>query len=232
MPKRESKFLKKQKMMLGIIGVVVIAVTVYLFTMVISDKVEGEFIEGEHFFALEKPRRVRGDKIEVMEFFSYGCIHCYNLDDDLADWANERSEQVHLVRTPVIANDLWRNLGKAHYGLIQLGILDDNHVRLFKEIHDGKRNLNSLEKIAAILANSDVSEAELLAAFTSEEVTQQVNRADNLARRFKIASVPNLVVNGKYRVSASRDVGLIKMLDVADYIIEQETQLKTSVPAG
>ena len=115
---------------------------------------------------------------------------------------------------------------------MELGILDQNHVRLFKEIHDGKRNLNTLEKIAAILATSEVSEEELLAAFTSEQVTQKVNRADNLARRFKIASVPNLVVNGKYRVSASRDVGLIKMLDVMDFLIEQETELKTNPPAG
>ena len=232
MSKRESKFLKKQKLALSVIGVVVIAVAVYLFTIVISDTVEGEFVEGEHFFAIEKPRRVRGDKIEVMEFFSYGCIHCYNFDDDLTEWANDRSSQVALVRTPVIANDLWRNLGRAHYGLMELGILDQNHVRLFKEIHDGKRNLNTLEKIAAILATSEVSEEELLAAFTSEQVTQKVNRADNLARRFKIASVPNLVVNGKYRVSASRDVGLIKMLDVMDFLIEQETELKTNPSAG
>jgi thiol:disulfide interchange protein DsbA len=168
----------------------------------------------------------------VMEFFSYGCIHCYNFDDDLTDWANEKASQVTLVRTPVIANDLWRNLGRAHYGLIELDILEENHLRLFKEIHDGKRNLNTLEKIASILATSEVSEDELLAAFTSEQVTQKVNRADNLARRFKIASVPNLVVNGKYRVGASRDVGLIKMLDVVDFLIQQESDLKTNSPAG
>ena len=232
MANRDTKFLKKQKMALGVTGVVVIAVAVYLFTVVISENVEGEFVEGKHFFAIEKPRRVRGDKVEVMEFFSYGCIHCYNFDDDLTEWANDKTSQVTLIRTPVIANDLWRNLGRAHYGLIELERLEENHLRLFKEIHDGKRNLNTLEKIAAILATAEVSEEELLAAFKSEQVTQKVNRADNLARRFKIASVPNLVVNGKYRVSASRDVGLMKMLDVMDFLIKQETELKTNPSAG
>ena len=188
--------------------------------------VEG-FNEGTHYFLLENPRRIRGDKVEIMEFFSYGCVHCYNLDDDLIDWVKKNGDKITFVRTPAIANEQWRVYGRAYYAMETNGLLEVNHSRIFREIHGTKRNIPTAEKFAELLGDEN-TEA-FLTAFNSLPTTQKIERADQLARRFKIATVPNIVVNGKYLVKASTNVGLSRMLDVIDHLIELE---KNTIPSS
>ncbi len=88
----------QQKIAVGAVAVIVIALIGYFSTLVVKDlPILGNFVEGEHYTLLEKPRRIRGEKIEVMEFFSYGCIHCYNFDPDLTDWVEANSDWDHAV---------------------------------------------------------------------------------------------------------------------------------------
>jgi len=103
--------------------------------------------------------------------------------------------------------------------------LSENHTMLFREIHDVKRNLGTAENLTSyIAANSNLTEEEFSSVFNSTDINQKLGRATQLSRRFKIASVPNMVVNGKYRVQAGGSVGLSRMLDIMDYLIEQETK--------
>ena len=220
--KKQSRFLKQQKLVLGIGIAVVVAILGYLSSVLVTDAPLGAFSEGEHYYLLENPRRIRGDKIEIMEFFSYGCIHCYNFDEDLADWVDENQDKITFVRTPVLANESWRILGRTYYTFQELDLLEQNHTRLFREVHDVRRNLNSVDKLAKFFSDDNITADEFAAAYHSMNVSRNFNRAEQLARRFKIASVPNLVVNGKYLVKASGSVGLTRMLDVMDHLIEKE----------
>ena len=221
MTKKQTRFLHKQKMALGIGIALVMGIILYLSTLLVSETplIDG-FKEGEHYFLLENPRRIRGDKVEVMEFFSYGCVHCYNLDDDLEDWVEERNDKITFIRTPAVANELWRVFGRAYYTMEAHNLLDEQHKRVFREIHEVRRNINSAEKFAELLMPEDTET--FLKTFNSLPVSQKLERGDQLARRFKIATVPNLVVNGKYLVKASQSVGLSRMLDVIDHLIELE----------
>ena len=228
MSKRESKFLRKQKFALGVIGTLVIAVTVYLFTVVISDKVEGEYIEGEHYFAIEKPRRIRGDKVEVMEFFSYGCVHCYNFDPILADWVEENNQQVKFTRMPAVANEYWRVLGQTYFTMEKLGLLDEYHFKMFREVHDVKRSFATVNLLANYFDGNGTTAAEFETAFSSPEVLQKVSLADKMSRRMKVASVPTIVVAGKYQVNVTRSVGTARMLDVMDFLVEKELSERQS----
>ncbi|MBL4682842.1 MAG: thiol:disulfide interchange protein DsbA/DsbL [Pseudomonadales bacterium] len=225
MSAKQSRFLKKQKIALGISIALVMLILAYLSTLLIEETpfIDG-FKEGQHYSLLENPRRIRGDKIEVMEFFSYGCIHCYNLEDDLLDWTEDKKESVKFIRTPVIANEQWRTFGRAYYAMQAEGLLEANHKRVFREIHEVRRNQNLAERFSEFLfSNSQSEEKEsFIKSFNSLPITQKIERADQLARRFKIATVPNLVVNGKYLVRASSSVGLSRMLDVVDHLIELE----------
>jgi len=225
MSAKQSRFLRKQKIAVGVGAGVVVLILVYLSTLLIKETpfIDG-FKEGQHYFLLENPRRIRGDKIEVMEFFSYGCIHCYNLEDELTDWIEDRKDSVNFVRVPAIANEQWRTFGRAYYTMQSEQLLAANHKRVFREIHDVKRNLNSAESFAEFLVPDKDSEKRdsFIKTFNSLPITQKIERGDQLARRFRIASVPNLVVNGKYLVRASSGVGLSRMLDVVDHLIELE----------
>ncbi|MFT7685785.1 MAG: thiol:disulfide interchange protein DsbA [Candidatus Azotimanducaceae bacterium] len=221
MSSKQSRFLQKQKLAVGFFAAIVLLVLAYLAVILVKEApmVEG-FTEGVHYFALENPRRIRGETVEVMEFFSYGCIHCFNLDDDLNDWVEENGDKIKFVRTPVIANEQWRLYGRAYYAMQANDLLDANHKRVFREIHDSKRNIPTPEKFADVLGLENPEP--FLEVFNSLSITQKVERADQLARRFKIATVPNIVVNGKYLVRASNSVGLSRMMDVIDHLIELE----------
>jgi len=222
---KQSRSLQQQKIAVGVFAAVVIGILAYLVSYVIQDAPMGEFVEGDHYTLLQQPRRIRNDRVEIMEFFSYGCIHCYNFDDDLADWTEENQNNISFVRTPVFSNDQWRIYGRTYYTLEQLGILEENHVQFFREIHEARKKLDSVEKISALFATDDISEEDFLLAFNSPSVAQKAQRADELARRFKIASVPNIVVDGKYLVRATNSVGLSRMLDVMDFLVEKETAI-------
>ena len=222
MVNRRAKFVQQQKLIVGGIAVVVIGVLAYLTTLVLSESSTEGFVEGEHYTLIEDPRRIRGDKIEVMEFFSYGCIHCYNFDDEIEAWAAERQDTVSFKQTPAVANELWRNFGRAYYTMETLGILEDGHTLMFKQVHDARRNLQSAEDIADVLAINGVTEEAFISTFEDRDTEQKLVRADQMARRYKVATVPSLVVHGKYHIRVNGSIGFSRMLDVADFLVQKE----------
>jgi hypothetical protein len=83
MANKKNKFLQQQKLAIGAIVAIAVAVVIYFSTLVVTDVPDGEFAEGRHYMKLEEPGKVRGKKDVVMEFFSYGCIHCFNFDPEI-----------------------------------------------------------------------------------------------------------------------------------------------------
>ncbi len=227
MVKKAKTFLVKQKIAVGVVAMIVLIVIGYFSTLVIKDTpILGEFVEGEHFTVLENPRRVRGPKIEVMEFFSYACIHCYNFDPALSDWARENETNVDFVRTPAVSNDYWRTLGRNYYTLEKLGLLAQSHLPFFREVHEVKRNFTNPERIADYFDGKGTTRNAYLQTFNSTDITRKITLADQLGRRLQVAAVPTIVVHGKYMVRTTRSVGTARMLDVMDYLVNREIEVQ------
>lgn len=235
--KKRSATLVKQQIAVGIGAVFVIGVLVYLSTMVLRDAPLGEFVEGEHYQVVENPRRIRDERVEVMEFFSYGCVHCYNFDPALQDWVEEQGDSIRFVRTPAIASEQWRVLGRAYYAMEELNILDENHYDMFRAIHDAGTDLSNVDKLAAWFDSRGVTAEEFRAAYNSLPVDNKVRLADQMSRRMRIASVPTVIVDGKYRVGITRTVGPSRMLDVMDHLVtktaaSEESESPTPATGG
>ncbi|MBV1877813.1 MAG: thiol:disulfide interchange protein DsbA/DsbL [Pseudomonadales bacterium] len=224
MSKKQSRLLMQQKLALGSLITLVAGILIYFTIIIETTGPAGAFVEGEHYFLLDTPRRIHTDKIEIMEFFSYGCIHCFNFDDELTEWVQTNETRINFVRNPLVANESWRILGQAYYTMEELGDLNVNHNKLFQELHVARRVLSSGMALAGFLTNNAESKATFISTFNSSSVTAKVNRADALARRFKISSVPNIVVNGKYLVKATRDITFSGMLEVMDFLVQKELQ--------
>jgi thiol:disulfide interchange protein DsbA len=221
--RKESRFLKQQKVALGVFAAIIAGTVGFLFWLTIEDAPLGEFVEGEHYQLIENPRRIRSDQIEVLEFFSYGCIHCYRFDPDLVDWVESKGDIISFQRIPAIGSDYWRLLGRNYYALQQLDELDQQHMKLFRAIHDARDTFPNPESLFSYFEDIEGYEQ----AFRSAEVSSQITRADTLARRMKIASVPAIVIQGKYLVRASGAVGPKRMLDVMNHLIEKELAART-----
>jgi len=222
MVKRQSRIIVKQKIAVAVFCTLAIGIVAYLTWVTIADAPLGEFVEGEHYQLIEKPRRIRSDKIEVMEFFSYACVHCYNFDPMLADWLEEKGDQVNFVPVPAVANDTWRLLGRNFYTLQELGLLDQFHMAFFRAIHESRQVFNSPEKIFDYFSRAGIEDDTYETAFRSAAVNTKLSRADQMARRLKVSAVPSIVIQGKYLVRTTGSIGPKRMLDVMDYLIEKE----------
>lgn len=233
MAQKVRSFLMLQKIAVGGMVLIVVVLIGYFSTLVVKDSpILGNFIDGEHYTLLEKPRRIRDEKIEVMEFFSYGCIHCYNFDPGLSDWIEANIDKINFVRMPVVSNDYWRILGRNYYTMDKLGIVDEYHLPFFREIHEVKRNFASLNRLGDYFDGKGTTAEEYRQVFSSPEISRKIAVADQMARRLQVASVPTIIVHGKYMIHPTRSVGTARMLEVMDFLVEKELEEKSNERSG
>ena len=146
-----------------------------------------------------QPTNVAPGKVEVVEFFWYGCGHCFKLDPAIEAWRSKGKPQyVEFVRVPAMWNDTLRMHARLYYTAEALGKLDELHSTIFREIHVNNDPLSTLPQITAFFKQHGVSSDEFQKAFASFAVESKLQRADFLNRRFGIDSVPQVAVNGKY----------------------------------
>ena len=189
---------------------------------------DGSYAEGEHYRTLARalPRSAGDDgKVEVLEFFWYGCPHCYRLEPYLEAWANESMpENAEFVQVPAALNPSWKVHARAFYVAKSLGVLDTVHGALMEAIHvDGKR-LDEKQSLSEFFVNQGVDKADFEKAYDSFAVETGLRRAAFLAERAGINSVPSVIVAGKYETSVSMAGGHEQLLEVIDYLVAQEAE--------
>ena len=146
-----------------------------------------------------QPTNVAPGKVEVLEFFWYGCGHCFKLDPAIESWRGKGKPQyVEFVRVPAMWNDTLRMHARLFYTAEALGKLEALHSTIFREIHVNNDPLNTVEQMTAFFKKQGVSADEFQKTFASFAVESKLQRADFLNRRYQINSVPQLAVNGKY----------------------------------
>lgn len=164
------------------------------------------FKEGQHYQKIvpAQPTGVAAGKVEVAEVFWYGCTHCFSLDPAIESWrAKGKPGYVEFTRIPAMWNDTTRLHARVFYTAELLGKLDQLHSLIFREFHVSGNQLNTVDKISAFFQQHGVSKDEFTKAFSSFTVETKLQRADMMNRRYRINSVPTMIVNGKY----SADVG-------------------------
>tara|TARA_Y100000741_G_C18231281_1_gene549924 strand:+ start:681 stop:1517 length:837 start_codon:yes stop_codon:yes gene_type:complete len=194
-------------------------------------KKDWEFKESEHFMRLVPAQPTIGgpDKVEVTEFFYYGCIHCMTFEPYINDWKKDIPDNVRFERIPALWNPLLRLHGRMYFTkeiLTENGKLKDPEgfrARVFREWHNKKNYMSSAEAIQEIFLEFGVSEDDFKKTFESFQVAQKLRLADDLARRYGIASTPTMVVNGKYRTGAGEAGSYPKLMRVIDELIERES---------
>ncbi|MFT5888017.1 MAG: thiol:disulfide interchange protein DsbA [Zhongshania sp.] len=181
-------------------------------------------VDGERYIRIIQPVRTSSpDKIEVTEVFWYGCSHCFDFDPMLEAWAKQLPADVEFRRSPAMWNDLMTVHAKAFYTAEALGVIDSIHGPLFNAINVERSQLRDADAIEKLfLAHSDVSAEKFRKTFDSFGVNSQVKQADARARAYGIAGTPELIVNGKYRVTGRSAGGKAEMLKVAEQLIAKE----------
>jgi thiol:disulfide interchange protein DsbA len=180
-----------------------------------------DLLEGRDWRPLTPPRpgAVPG-KIEVLEFFSYGCPHCADLNPLIKPWAGLLPGDVAFRRIPVsFGRAAWANLARLYFGLELTGDLGRLDEAVFNAVTRERRNLYTDKAILAWLQDQGADATAFEALFRSFAVETQVAQSDALARDFKIDAVPTLVVDGRYVVLARDTKGFPEILAIADGLI-------------
>ena len=181
--------------------------------------VHAGFEEGKHYMVLPFPAQVEtGDKIEVREFFWYGCPHCYVLEPVLANWLKKIPANAQFVRNPGTA-PRWMIHAQTYYTFEALGVLEKLHGPFFKAMQDKPGAFNDEKAIADFAASQGVDRKKFDDAFNSFGVRLKLEKAKQFNQDLNISSVPTLVVDGKYMTTASMAGGEEQMLKLLDDLI-------------
>lgn len=171
-----------------------------------------------------QPTRTPG-KIEVLEFFSYGCNHCKNLQPILAAWAAKLPADASLRRVPVsFSRAPWARLARIYYALEVTGEVEKYDGAVFKALHEENANFNSDEAVVSWAAGKGIDGRKFADALASFGVQSMVPRGDQEAAAYKIEGVPTLIVDGRWLVV--NDGNYPRMLAVADALIEKARKEK------
>jgi thiol:disulfide interchange protein DsbA len=160
---------------------------------------------GRHYRRLSpaQPTSSGADQVEVAEIFWYGCPHCYTFDPYIESWLASKPDYINFVRIPALWNPLLQLHARAFYTAEALGKVEEMHTPFFRELHVNRNPLNTEEGLQEFFAGFGVDAAAFESAFNSFSVNLKMQRADELAKRYRISSVPTVVINGKYTADAT-----------------------------
>ena len=183
-----------------------------------------DIVEGRHYRLLTpaQPTSSSPDQIEVAELFMYMCPHCYSFEPFIDQFLADKPSYVSFVRIPASFNKIARVHAKGFYAADTLGVLEDVHIDFFRAYHTENKRLADDKAIVDFLATKGVAREEAEKAMKSFVVDTKLRQADNLVRRYRIDSVPTLVINGKYVTSGAMAGSMDKLEDIVDYLVAKE----------
>jgi thiol:disulfide interchange protein DsbA len=187
------------------------------------------FVEGEHFERLPIAVETRDpNKVEVVEVFSYACVHCYSFDPTLDAWRHSQNDGVIFRRVPAIFNQTWELLAQAFFTAEVLGVTEKVHTPMFTAIHRDGTDLRNPALLASLFeTHADIGEQQFMQVFNSFSVRSMVQQAKAHGKAYRVTGVPSLVVNGKYRVDGRLAGDNSTMLRVVDYLLGEEAAAMT-----
>jgi thiol:disulfide interchange protein DsbA len=170
--------------------------------------------------------------IEVLEFFSYGCPHCYEFYPLVTTWAAKLPKDVVFKRVAAgLGRTAWTNLAKTYYALETTGDLARVDGQLFHAIHEEHAPLFDEKAISQWVAQHRVDAAKFNTAFESFGVNTKANQADDMVENYKVDGVPTLTVDGKYVVLGNSFEQILQNADAVIAMVRAEKAAGGPVPA-
>ena len=182
-----------------------------------------EKAQGYSVLSVAQPTQDK-NKVEVIEFFWYGCPHCYQFEPHLNEWLKTKPKNVNFIRQPAPFNETWAKHAKAYYVAEALNIVDKVHADFFDAIQNKQQPLETEEELVKFFVAHGAKEAAVHEAYKSFGVDTKLRQASAMAPRYGITGVPTLVINGKYVTSGSVAGSHENMIKVLNQLIAQESK--------
>lgn len=182
-------------------------------------------VAGTDYELIDPPAPPKSDKIEVVEAFSYGCIHCFHAAPAVSAWRKTLPATVHFEYLPAAFRQDFAMLARAYYTAESLApdVIEKSHDDFFKAIFVDRKPMASLEDIGNFYAAYGIKSDTFKLSTHGFVVEARLKRADDLFRSYGINGTPTFVINGKYRVQAKAGGTPEEMLETVDALIRKES---------
>ncbi len=163
-----------------------------------AQSLAADLVLNKDYRMLDKPQPVEtGKKIEVIEFFSFSCPHCKDMEPFLTAWIKKLPADVQLRRIPVQFSPPWVGTAKVWYTLEAMN--EEKLVpEVFAAIHGQNLRLDQEKPFFDWAASKGLDRKKVEDMYNSFAVNGKVARAKGLVQTYGVGSVPNFVVEGKY----------------------------------
>jgi protein dithiol oxidoreductase (disulfide-forming) len=184
--------------------------------------------QGRDYSVLPTPQRPDSPgKIEVIEFFSYGCPHCYELEPLIASWKKSLPPDTTFKRVAVaFGRPMWESLGRAYYAFSDLNVLPKVDNAIFDAVHRQRLPLEDEKSITAWVGKQGVDAAKFSTAYKSFSVNTRMSQSERMVEAYQVSGVPSIVVGGKY---VAQGGSYEEMLSIASELVAKaraETKAK------
>lgn len=170
-----------------------------------------------------------GNKVEVVEIFSYMCGHCNDFEPKVAAWVKQLPPDTQFRRMPVVfGRASWETMARSYYALEALGEIEKIHPKIFAAIHDDNIILQQKDVLTDWIEKQGFDRKKFAAAFDSFSTGGKIQRGNQRAQSYGITGVPSMVIDGKYMISTAQSGNYENMLKTADELLKQVRASKTA----
>lgn len=166
------------------------------------------------------------NKVQVIEFFSYGCPWCFHLESSLEAWLAHKPKNVVFKRIPVVFEPGWQTYAKAYYTAEALGVATKLTPAIFNAIHKQNLDLSSEQAMKKFFVSHGVNKTKFDSAFNfSPGIGMEMSRGNQLMQTWKVYEIPTFVIDGKYKTNTRMTKGNNKrLLQVVKYLVAKASK--------
>jgi thiol:disulfide interchange protein DsbA len=190
-------------------------------------------VEGKEYKLIAQPQRPgSGNKIDVIEFFSYACPHCAEFEPALEGWVKRKAKDVDYKMVPLVFRDAWKAPAKLYYTLEAMGLIDKYHQKVYDAIHKEKKELFTDQAVKDWARSVGIDAAKFDEVYDSFGVDAKLQRSAAAGKAYGIEFTPALAVNGKYWTGPSMVSNPQGGLDYARFfkVVDQLIDMERSKP--
>lgn len=183
---------------------------------------------GTEYRMINPAQPVSGTKIEVIEFFNYGCPHCYEFEPLLKSWLARKPVDVEFRYVPAVFNQRMLPFANLFYAIEEMGLHDRLHMKIYAAIHEQGLRLDDKSVLMRWVAEQGVDAEKFHKVYDSFSVGTRAQRAVQMTRNYRVPGTPYMVINGKYltgpsmTLKADGSVDANRFVQVVNGLIDME----------
>ncbi len=192
----------------------------FWFAVMATSSHAADYTADIHYFKLPAPQPVQtGNQIEVLELFWYGCPHCYKLEPVIEKWRTNKPKNAAYVRLPAILRDTWAFHARVYFTFEAMDMADKLHANFFDELHKRKNRIRTKDQLIPFLKANGVPTDQFFDAYDSFAVDSKLRHSQLMSDKYAATGVPTMIVDGKYRATATSAGGNEKLMDLVNFLV-------------